>query len=457
MKNTYLNFLLLVLLLCSCEKNSDITDIVDENMTSNPVETVNFTWWALVQEEQSLSSWNDLDAIAIHNASIKLIYRDNILWESNTDASGTFRFDEQPVPSEGAYFLVETPGYHPLVLAVEGESIPLWRINMIRETYPDINGESITDAESYITLTGALQEPSTADGAWYYITNAQDELLGTGATGPELPRFYITTVPNEELFLHYNIVRRSNAQIGDCGDYGVVSLGSFSESQDIGALLDQNIDFSYDNDLIFIPMVTDCSEVNKIFNFDTFFKLDDLTFQSGAFRVPDCLLTSESVLVGVATQNPRKYTEFLVDYSPGQGTITTPDVHVCEDDDTFIQYTVGNDTQGGGEVFTFVDILADGQMILKQAEHSLSNEDRFTMIFDGFDIGNHQSTLDLVVRRTNDSGSWSYIKGIGGQELSATISMNNGEFIEGSFNGEVFDTEEVSLGIMEGTFRARIQ
>ncbi len=35
--------------------------------------------------------------------------------------------------------------------------------------------------------------------------------------------------------------------------------------------------------------------------------------------------------------------------------------------------------------------------------------------------------------------------------------MNDGDFVEGTFNGEVRDGFENDLGTLEGSFRARIQ
>jgi len=450
MKYIYLSAFFLVFCFTACQKNADFIDTVTENPSTSPISTIDFAWWVIVEEEESLYKWDDIHRTQIQNATVKLIFSGDILWESNTDHTGRVTFPEQPVPAEDAYFLFEAPGYYPLVVQIEGESIPLWRVNMIRNTFPNINGEAIKDAESYITLTGKLQNPSTTREAWFYILNADGELVGNSTVGPETPQFYMTTLPNEELFLHYNV---------ECGDNGVIALGSYSESTDIGNLVDQSFDFSFDRDQFLLRNVADCSSGTKLFGYDLFYNVDNLTFQAGGnsgFHLLGCEQMERPVLVSVATQDPRKYVEVNITHTPGQ-RFEIPDQEACEDDDTFLKYTIGNGTEAGGEVFTFANILPDGQMVLKQAEISLNDYNRFSMVFDGATLGSHQSNLNLVVRQYSASGSWSNVNGLGAYQLNSTITMNDGTFIEGTFSGEVLDTEEISLGNIEGTFRARIQ
>lgn len=450
MKNIYLSFLLLAFLFTSCEKNSDLLETTTNTPSSEALATIDFSWWVIVEEEESLHNWGGLYGTSLSNVSVKLMFMEDVLWEDNTDYSGRVTFPEQTVPAEGAYFLFETSGYHPLIVAIEGETIPLWRVNMVRNTYPNINGEAIKDADSYITLTGLLQDPSTAREAWLYITNSDNEIVGNCIIGPEVPRFYMTTIPGEDLFLHYNVV---------CGGDGVVPLGSLSESQDIGVLVDQSFDFSYDTDLIYLDNVTECSTDEKLYGYELLYKVDDLTIQAGGnsgFRIPDCYTMDYPILLSVATQDPRKYIELTINHTPGQQT-DVPDQSACDDDDTFLSYTIGGNSPGGGDVFTFANILPDGHVVLKQAQTSLNDDSRFSMVLDGSTTGSHNSLVNIVVRDYITTNSWTSINSLGGNGLNVTITTNDGTFIEGTFDGEVMDTDEVSLGIMEGNFKARIQ
>ncbi len=450
MKNIYVCLIFLVFVLTGCQKDSDIIESVSNNPTSELISTMDFSWWVIVQEEESLNHWGDLYGNSIHNASVKLMFKGEALWVSNSNESGRVTFPEQAVPVEGAYFLFEAPGFYPLVIEVQGESIPLWRVTMIRNTFPNINGEAISDAESYITLTGLFQDPSTTREAWFYVTNSDNELIGNALTGPEASSFYLTTLPNEDLFLHYNV---------ECSEETVIFLGSFSESQDIGVLVDESIDFSFETDRVFLTNIRDCVTEEKLYGYDLFYKKGNLTIQSGGnsiFDVPNCETSNYPILLSVATQNPRKYVELTINHTPGQ-TSNAPDQKACEDDDTFLAYAAGTSLAGEGSVFTFANILPDGQMVIKQADHSLTENRRVTMVFTGSTTGSQNCNLNIVVRKESGSNGWSYVSGFGGHELNATITKNDGVFIEGTFSGEVMDAEEASLGILEGSFRARVQ
>jgi len=450
MKKIYLSIFCLAVLLTSCEQNSDIIETETNNPLSEAVETLNFSWWCIVEDMESLQDWSHTYGTSLQDVSVKLMYEEEVLWESNTNESGRVTIPEQVVPAEGAFILFESPGYYPLVVQIQDERIPLWRVNLIRDTYPGIEGESILDADEYITLTGLLQNPSTSRETWYYITNADDELIGNSLSGPEVPKFYMTTLPGEQLFVHYNDVV--------CGDHGVVELGPFTESTDIGTLLDNSFDFSFSYDLVYLDNVNDCTTGDKLYGYDLFYKIDELTNEThgnSGFNIADCRSFDNPILLSIATQNPRKYVEHLVDHSPGQQT-DVPDLQACEDDDTHFQYSAGALT-GGGDVFTYANILGDGQLVLKQTEHELVDQNRSTLIIDGSTEGSHTGNLNVVVRNTSSSGSWSYINGIGGHDLGVNITSNDGMFVEGNFSGEIYDADEISLGTVIGTFKARIQ
>ena len=146
----------------------------------------------------------------------------------------------------------------------------------------------------------------------------------------------------------------------------------------------------------------------------------------------------------VAVRSPRRYQETIIDYV--SGTTPTFDMTVCEVDDTYIKYTLGNAPEVTGDFFTFANILSDDELVIKQ--HGLTLGPNISFVCSGSTLGSHTSNVF-------------FYDGIpivlGGYQINTTITMNDGEFLEGTFNGEVFDENEESLGILDGSFRARIQ
>lgn len=428
---------LLVLSSIACKKNQDITETTPEVPPSVPVSTIDVEWSATVGEKNSLWNWSQ-DIGKIHNASVKLMYEGNILDETNTNGKGEFSFPLQPVPDTGAYFLFESSGYYNTVVKVDTGLSDIRRLIMLPNTFPNVNGEAISGGGPYVTLKGKLQDPTEAQFVWVYITNTNNELIGTALAQGDGPSFTITTLANEELFLHYHTT---------CHPEGMIPLGSFSQDTDLGILLDQSMDFSNPSGCLKLSNAYDCSG-NEISEYNLYYKKDGTTYRRGgtdSFCESDCVLLAHPVTVTLTTQTPRKYQEKIVTYIPGP--TMSFDMTVCEDDDTFLKYTIGNEAEVESDYFTYANIISDGRLVLKQYGADRS----FAFVFSGSDIGSHTSK---VVSYDLNNALWI---DLGADEINSTITMNDGEFVEGTFSGEVLDADEISLGILEGSFRARIQ
>ena len=429
-------FLVFIFFLTACQKNTEVTITDDDLLPPEEIPTIDLGWSAEVGEQNSVWNWSQ-DIGKLHNVAIQLIYDGIVLDETNTNGKGEFSFPTQPVPKEGAYFQFESEGYYNTVVNANNSVNDVSRLMMLPNTFPNISGEIISGGGPYITLKGKLQEPTGARFIWLYLTNANDELIGTALTNGDGTSFTITTLPDQDLFLHYNT---------ECFPEGIISLGSFTEDKDLGILLDQSFDLSITSRNVELQNVYDCAG-NEILDYHLFYKRDGLTHpgSSSSNIHPECRWLADPVIATVVTQNPRKYQEQSINFSAG--STPTFDMTICDDDDTFIHYTLSN---GSGEMansFTSANILADGRLVMRQ--RGFDNDRRFTFIFPQSTVGNH--TCKVV--------SYSSVQEVdlGGNQLSASITLNDGAFVEGVFSGEVLDAFETSLGILEGSFRARIQ
>lgn len=433
MKYLNLAIVLLAVSITSCKKNIEVVNIKEEIPPAEQVPTIDLDWSAKVGEQNSIWNWSQ-DIGKLQNVSVQLIYDDVVLDATNTNGYGAFSFPSQQVPEEGAYFQFEAAGYYNTVIQADPFVNDISRLIMLPIGFPNINGEAISNGGPYITLRGKLQEPTGARFIWLYLTNANNELIGTALPNGDGASFTLTTLPDEELFLHYNT---------ECHPEGIIALGSFSQDTDLGILLDQSFDFSFISRDVELLNVYDCSG-NTISDYKLFYKRDGLTHpgSSNSNIHPECRWLAQPVIATVVTQAPRKYQEKIINFTPG--STPTFDMTICEDDDTFINYTLGNSTTVIANFFTSANILNDGQLVLRQK----GDDRRFTFILPDSTLGTYECKVISYSGLEID---------LAGLQLNASITWNDGEFVEGVFSGEVFDALENSKGILDGSFKARIQ
>lgn len=446
MKNATIGFLLITLFLFSCQNQDSI--ITEEVLPVSEAATIITIKGKITERFSSFSPY--LVEQQLNNVSVKLMHEGIMLDEVNTDGYGKYAFDEQLVPLDEAYLIFEAPGFYKNVAKLDSfETYNSFNNILLRKTFEGLNGDAISDEGSYIRL---ITEPANGDFLvpTFLITNANDELIGANQQYVETSFFEITTLANEPLYFHH---------LTECG-MQTIEMGPFSEDTNITPFLEGFILDNKDRETIKVN-VFDCTglALNGT-DFKTFYKRGDLTSygtnSSGTNNNPltpgklNCLIDEHpTTLVSIVTQNPRKYAETTIDYTSGQDEV---DINICEDDDTYLNYSVNGGTEIEPNLFTYANILPNGNLILKQTDPVYPEGTHIA--FQIFDSTQGSTTNGEVLFNNQLEGKIDVI--IVGQNINVEINLNDGVFIEGTFSGEVYNALENSLGELSGSFRARL-
>ena len=441
MKYITLSFFLITLILSSC-RNED--SIITEEILPVPEEATIVEIYGFVTEQFSLFS-PYISRQRLNNVSVRLMHEGSMLNEVNTDETGRFAFEEQLVPLGEAYLIFEAPGFYKNVARIDSiAAYENFNYILIRKTFEALSGDAINEEGPYIRLTTG---PAHRDflAPLYFITNTNNELIGANQQYVEAPFFEITTLASEPLLFHH---------FTECGTQ-TIEMGPFSEDTDITAFLEE-LTFDDKSRKSIRATVFDCAgaELDRE-AFELFSKGSELTIRSANSNLANigklnCLIdNSPTTLVSVVTQNPRKYAEATVDFSSGQEDI---EITICEDDDTYLNYSIGGGAEIVPNLFTYANILPNGHLILKQTDPVYP--DGTHIAFQVFSSVEGINTLGDVLFNNPPLGSTNVA--IVGQEIEVTINLNDGDFIEGTFDGTIYDAFESSLGNLTGTFRARI-
>ncbi len=437
MKYYALCLVLVGILSWGCEKNQDLTtiDIIDPP----PVEinTIEVQLEGFVSDPYSLFS-AQLNYLRIHNARVELMFAGEALAEVNTNEDGYYEFPLMEVPANGAFLKITAPGYYPNVVVIDGESPTLSFPYLFRTSFGDFAGEGLSEAERYVRIYGYLQEPTNTGGATFYLTNANNELVGNYTSDGDL-RFDFSTVADEQLFLYYEF---------QCLKGGPIPVGSLSQSINLGTVFDLSVDFL--EDLVTGEInATDCGGGNISSGYGMITRDGQTIYrqETDFYYAEQCLLENDpSAFLTFVTTSPRRFGTVNINY--GGGDQLDLNVEVCTVDDTYLRYAVNDGPEQDIQLFTFINQLPDGRAILKQIDPSLSSPGCMSFELGASNPG--ETTADLR----------SYTRGeieFGGNGLTLTIQQNDGEFVEGTFSGPIYDTDEQLIGNMEGSFRAKIQ
>lgn len=437
MKYGTLCLVLIGMLLQGCEKNSDLTSI--EIIDPPPVEvsTIEVQLKGFVSDPYSLFS-AQLNYLRIHNARVQLMFAGEALAEVNTDEDGYYEFPLLEVPANGAFLRISAPGYYPNVVVIDGESPSLSFPYLFRSSFGNFSGEGLTGAERYVRIYGYLQEPTNTGGATFYLTNADNELVGNYTSDGDL-RFDISTVADEPLFLHYEF---------QCLRGGPIPIGSLSQSLNLGTVFDLSVDFLEDVVTGEIN-ATDCGGGSIASGYGMITRDGQTIYrqETNFYYAEQCLLENDpTAFLTFVTRAPRRYGTVNINYSGGDELDLA--VEVCTLDDTYLRYSVDGGPEQNIQLFTFINQLPDGRAILKQINPSVLESGCISFELRASSPG--ETTADL---RAYTEGEIEF----GGNALKLTILMNDGEFVEGTFSGPIFDTNEELIGNMEGSFRAKTQ
>ncbi|MEL6832674.1 MAG: carboxypeptidase-like regulatory domain-containing protein [Bacteroidota bacterium] len=428
--------LLMGIVLCACQDNVDITNV--ETIEPGPTEipTVELTLRGWVTEPFSLFS-ADLNYLRIHNATVQLMFAGEVLAETNTDNDGYYEFPSLKVPAEDAFLYITAPGYYPNVSVVDGASPDYFSRYLFRSSFGNFSGEGLTGAKRYVRITGYLQEPTDASGATFYLTNLENELVGNYTSDGDL-RFELSTVADEQLLFYYEF---------RCLSGGPIPIGSLSENLDLGNLFDLSVDFLEDQVAAEIN-ATDCNGEALASGYAMLTRKDQTVSWSNTefYFAEQCLLEDDpnAFLTYISTE-PRRYGTVNIDYTGGD--VLDLSVEVCEADRTFIEYSIDGGATNDLQWFTFFNQLPDGRAILKQITPSDAAPSGLS-----FELASAEGQTSADVRAFTQRNI-----DFGGNSLSVDIQLNNGEIVEGTFSGPVYNAAEDLIGNMEGSFRAKIQ
>ena len=201
----------------------------------------------------------------------------------------------------------------------------------------------------------------------------------------------------------------------------------------------------------------DCDGV-ALDGYGTYAKVNGFTRYSYAnsgsvgFGDYECQLNmNPNIVISVASQNPRKYSQ--VDYSFTGGPLSTTELTLCEDDDTFIKYSIDGGDMIEANIFTYANLFPNGVMVLKQVDPVYAGGTDISFDITGYSVGgNSYGYVYFISYLSNAANNLS-----SSENLDVTITFRDDKFIEGTFGGSLSDVFENPLGILEGSFRARIQ
>lgn len=436
MQYRILHLLCIGLIMGGCQGNEDITSV--ENFGPFPVEvaTTVMTLQGWVHEAYSPFS-NSLNLLRLSNVTVALKYEDQTLDQTNTNSEGYFVFSEQDVPADGAFLEFTSSGYYPGISKIDTLPFDYYSNYILPQSSLLVNGQAIADREEYIILRGSLQEPTPGSGFTFFITNAANELLGTYTSDGDLG-FKITTIPNEELFLYYQ---------SHCGLTGPIALGVFNEDTDLGALFDGTYDFY--EELVFGDVtVTECSggSVNQDYLLLTVDGLTSFWDNGLSYYEQACLLANDpNAFITVVDPVAREFGEVSLNYTSGlQWDVA---VEVCSEDATFLQVGLNGGPEIGLDLYTFSNVLPSGRAIVKQINPSGPNMG--AIVFELQSALPGTTTGRLIITDGHKMLRYS-------DNTEFTIIANDGIYLEGSFNTNFFDEFEIPLGVITGTFKARI-
>ncbi len=425
--------LFISLFFVSCE-NTDTTSVENSGPFPVTIPTVEREVFGYVKEVKSYFSI-ELRSLFLSNVTVELRYEDQVLDEANTDLDGAFYFPEQVMPSEGTYLYYRAPGCYPGVTKIDDSYVNQSARYILSNKSSLVNGEAISNREEYITLTGELQNPINSSGGIIVITNSSNEILDVRATDMDLS-FRVTVVPGEEVFLHYLV---------KCGSLAPVSLGTFTESTDVGVVYDPTYDLSEDRVYADVYPV-DCTgeEVTQGYLLKTV--NGQTTYYNEFLGYPCSLLGDPDAYVTYVNPLTQEYGERNINYS--SGTELDFNMTICEEDETYLSLTLSNGLQYDFNLYTFANIMPDGRLFIKQVNSLFDIYDSIVFELNAATPGTTTANLRIL-----GPGNKVFQQA---DNFTASITANDGDFIEGTFSAEIFDEFEQSLGVITSTFKARV-
>ncbi|MEM7298935.1 MAG: hypothetical protein AAF391_11790 [Bacteroidota bacterium] len=105
MKNLGFFYVLLLLSVSACQEN---IDTVTDTTILTQTEVVEMELTGRVEPHYLQQKFTP-----VQDVTVSLVHNDVVIDEVNTNGFGTYYFESQPIPVEGAYVVIEAPGFFP--------------------------------------------------------------------------------------------------------------------------------------------------------------------------------------------------------------------------------------------------------------------------------------------------------------------------------------------------------
>lgn len=433
----------------ACEKNRDITTI--EIIEPAPVELV-----GTMASGQIIGSPSDLGknySVRMYNALVQLIYKGEVLDETNTDGRGNYTFADQSIP-EGAYVKASAPGFFPNIRKVTVENSDGY-FNLVPDYFDLFTASSLEEGVEVVNIKGQLQPDNEGAGAYFYLVNENNELIGSFLSKNTLD-FEITTIANTSVFLYHQ-------NSPSCPLYGPVPLGLFTEDQDIGNVYPENNDAFKDQLVTVKGKAKDCKDtvlssggyyLVKYGNTTISYAPDQITSEESdrLFYAKQCELeTAPEIIITAVNHEESLFGEYTLMYS-GETLVENITIRTCVTDDTFLSFSLDEEFIDFNN-FTTANFTSDGRVVVKQIavnDDLIDGNIGFEFLSNG-EPGTYEAKFILYL----NSPSVGVITET--QNLVVSVTSSDGEFMTGTISGEVFDAYRIPLGNLSGSFKARIQ
>ncbi len=434
---------LLILLLCfACEKEMDIVEEVTSfpNSTEATIEKIEGRIF------RSGSFCNPTrPSNFIPHATVKLIHDGLVLDEVKAAVTGGFSFEEQLIPKDKTFIYVEALDFFPTIRRIDNVTLGN-DIDLIPKYYKGINDHSFDEEKPMIEITGNVVD--FEKGYFIYALDANGDLIGhRGAEYVEhSDTLKLSTMAGEEIYLY--------ARKGHNNTVSSLKIGPFTEDTDIGdVLLFENL--TQPLDLIIEGSVEACNGVQDTRG-DIYLFQDDQIRGSGVLLGDNHItytcggnLSNTPITLIASYQKPMiyEYTDYsktITTYIPGQDIVAS--IEKCYPNPSLVTYSINGSTSFEDRALAIANIKEMGEVNVSMFNGYYGRNFYFKL--SGSEIGSQTGSIFL-----NE-----YFNFIGfADNVAFTITANDGEVLEGNFQGTLMDENYINIGDVEGSFKAVIK
>jgi hypothetical protein len=436
--------LLSIFILFSCEKEFDgiIENEIIPSYTEVSIEKIS----GEVGVHRNLFTRMNF-APAVPDLVVKLIFDGIVLDEVQGTVYGSYDFEEQPIPLDQTFIYAEATGYYPSIRKIDLDVPYPFRLHLIPLEYEEFNEHIIEETEPMIRIQANLVPINSR--LFVYALNENGQLIGNQWLDPDLAHTIdMAVMAGQKFKLH----------IRDffCEDLPPMEFGPFEEDVNLGDIdvgdfeLPEFVELTGNNDV--------CQGYPNTFVFqgDKYKQrasiYSDYTYQRSLDK---CSLSDEPLQIVSFYKDPitddfQSYAKASVDFTANQDL--EADLINCAENDLFLKYKI----EGGVEnEETFLPILASlkttGETEIYIEMPGLGERRGINILGNS---GIHQG--QLLFQHNNFPVNTDFDLYYS-NNMNFEITLNDGEFVEGTFEGEVVNNEYQSQGVLSGSFRALVK